>query len=480
MRHFSLGLAAALWGTSALAQATPEGAAELTALLQTYLGAVPGVVTVAPEGESYGVKLDFAPLLAKLPEAGAEASISPLVFSLTDNGDDTWEMTQDQSFDLQLNVPGQLDLSLHVANIAGEGIFDESLATFASSSTRFTDMALSETVADPTLGDTKVSYAIASGQYETAAEAGAAGGVDSTMTYALEGISEVFTLPAMTEGAPAGEVTVRVESYTGNGSTEGLRPDAIYKLIAFFVANPSEAAIAAQQDGLKAIISDGLPLVDHLISTGTATAMSAETPLGPMSLETAEIEVELNGIVEEGLFREAFSLGGLQLPAGLVPEWAAPLVPSDLSVDMTVSRFNLLAPAKLLLAALDLTKDPALAPEAEEQLLAALLPEGVVDLSLAPGGVTAPVFTLDYEAEVTAGPMAPLPTGSATLSLTGMAEINAALQAAPPEISGQAAPMLAMAEGMAKPGAEGELVWEIEMTPEGGLLVNGMDMMGGP
>jgi hypothetical protein len=32
---------------------------------------------------------------------------------------------------------------------------------------------------------------------------------------------------------------------------------------------------------------------------------------------------------------------------------------------------------------------------------------------------------------------------------------------------------------MAKPGDDGALVWELETTAEGGLLVNGTDMMGG-
>lgn len=480
MRHFALGIAAALWGTTALAQATPEGAAELTTLFQTYLGATPGVVTVAPEGDAYGVKLDFAPLLAKLPAGEVEAAITPMTFTLTDNGDDTWDMAQDQAFDLQFKVPGQMDMSLHIANLTGEGTFDEALQAFSTSSTRFTDMAVTEVMTDPTMGGTtNVAYSVASGQYETTAAPAAAGGVDSTMSYALDGLSETFSLPPMGEGAPPMEVTLRAESYTGTGTTEGLRPDAIYKLVAFFVANPSEAAIKAQQDGLKAILTEGIPLFDHAASVGTATAISAETPMGPMALDSMEVEVEANGIVDAGLFREAFTLTGLELPAGLVPEWAVPLVPSDLSIDIKATRFNLAAPVKLLLSALDMTKEPPLPPELEGELLAALLPEGVVDVTLAPGGVSAPVYELGYEGMISAGPMTPMPTGKATVTLTGMAEINAALQAAPPEMAQQAGPMLAMAEGMAKPGAEGELVWDIEMTAEGALTVNGMNMMGG-
>ena len=136
----------------------PEGAAELTTLFQTYLGATPGVVTVAPEGEVYGVKLDFAPLLAKLPDTGAEASITPIEFTLTDNGDDSWDMEQDQAFDLQVKVPGQLDLSVHVANLSGEGTFDEAIGDFTTSSTSFTDLVMNQTTTDPAMGESTVNY----------------------------------------------------------------------------------------------------------------------------------------------------------------------------------------------------------------------------------------------------------------------------------------------------------------------------------
>lgn len=479
MRHYAFGLVAALWGTTALAQATPEGAAELTTLLQTYLGATPGVVTVAPEGEVYGVKLDFAPLLAKLPEAGAEASISPIEFKLTDNGDDTWDMTQDQSFDLQIKVPGQMELSVHVANLTGEGTFDEALGAFSSSSTEFTDLVMSQKAHDPAMGENAVNYTIASGNYESSAEAGAAGGVDTSTTYAMEGVSETMSLPPMGEGAPPSEITLRAESYTGTGDMQGLRPDALYKLLAFFVANPSEAAIIAQQGELKTILTDGIPLFDHMLANSTVSAITVDTPMGPAALASAAITVEANGVVEQGLFREAFDLKGLELPAGLVPAWAVPLVPSDLSVDFKATRFNVAAPAKLILSALDMAKTPSLPPEVEQQLLTALLPEGVVDVTLAPGGAKAPVYALTYEAAVTAGPMLPMPTGTAKLTLTGMAEINAALEAAPEDVKMQAGPMLAMAEGMAKPGDNGALVWDVEMTPAGALLINGTNMMGG-
>jgi hypothetical protein len=67
--------------------------------------------------------------------------------------------------------------------------------------------------------------------------------------------------------------------------------------------------------------------------------------------------------------------------------------------------------------------------------------------------------------------------GKATVTMTGMEAVMAALQAAPPEVGGQMVPMLGMAQGMASPGDAGALVWEIDASTPGTLLVNGTDLM---
>ena len=73
----SLTCAMALWSSTALAEATDEGAAALLATLQTYLGTTEGVVAVAVDGDDYMVTLDVAPLIAKIPaEAGLTANVS--------------------------------------------------------------------------------------------------------------------------------------------------------------------------------------------------------------------------------------------------------------------------------------------------------------------------------------------------------------------------------------------------------------------
>lgn len=459
----------------ASAEATQEGVDALTATLQTYLGATEGVVTVTPADDSYDVSLDFAPLMAKAP-AEVKSTVTPIEFSLTDNGDGTWEMEQDQPLDISIAVPGAADITVKIGSLQGSGTFDTALQAFTTSTATLTDMVVSEKITDPTTkSETNVSYTLASMKYDSSAEAGADGGVDSTATYEATGLSETMTIPEL--GMP---ITLTAANQSGSADISGLRPDAIYQLIAFAVANPDAAAAAAQQDSLKAILKDGMPLFAHLTSTGKIETVSVETPMGPVGLTDIGFEIEANGLVEDGLFREAISLNGLSLPAGLVPEWAAQLVPTALSIDFKASGFNLATPAGMLLETMDLANPKTNTPEQDQALFTALLPTGAVDLTVAPGSITSPLYTLSYEGAFAAGPSMPMPVGKATITATGITAVEQALAAGPAEMTGQITPVLGMAKAMAKPGENGALVWELETTATGGVLVNGTNMMGTP
>lgn len=467
-------------GTALANPATPEGAAALTSTFQTYLGTVAGVVTVQPEGEVYGVKLDFAPLLLKLPGEGVEASITPIEFKLTDNGDGTWGYSADQSLTATFKVPDQAEMSLYVAHMSNTGVFDVALATVTASTSDGSDISFTETTQNPSQGMTTVTYHVADFHSETSAVANAVAGVDMSTTAVLNDVSEVFDMPAMGEGAAPMTLTARVKSYATDGVATGFRPDAVHQLLAFFVAHPSPEAIDAGWPDLKTLLTGGLPLFDHLQSNSKMLGVSVDSPLGTFGLAEVGVEVEANGFVADGMLREAFTLTGLTLPEGLVPEWAKGLVPETLSLDMKVAGFDAASGALKAMDMVDLSRNAGMVEVPENDFLNALLPSGAVGITLAPGSTVAPLYTLTYEGSLTAGP-GKAPRGLGTISMTGLQAVRDAVKSAPPEMGMQAAPVLGMAEGIARKGENGALIWELELTEGGTLLVNGTDLaaMGG-
>lgn len=458
------------------AEATDAGAADLVAVFQTYLGSTDGVVSVAVEGADYAVTLDLTPLMSAIPVDGMTASASPLTILVTDMGDGIWNYKIDQPFSMTYAVAGQMKNSTDYASVQVSGVFDEALGDTSAYDVAISGISSEQTQTDPTLGEMTVKNTVESLTWKGTATAGATG-VDSVFTSTTSGISYDMMVP-VADGAAPMTLTGTVASGTAEGSVTGYQPAAIYALLAWAVAHPDQAMIEADKPGLKALIEAALPLFDTLAISGDYSDVAVSTPLGLFGLAQAGLEFEMNGAVPDGLVREAISLTGLTLPEGLLPPFAAPLIPQEMTLDLAVSRFDLAATAQLALTLLDLPAG-ATPPEGFDlQLLAALMPEGVVDVTLAPGGVRNATYALTYEGNMTAGAEG-MPLGTAKVTLAGIDGIMTALDAAPPEMTAQIIPMIGMAQAMGQPGPDGALVWEIDTSTPGSLMVNGMDMMGG-
>jgi hypothetical protein len=68
------------------------------------------------------------------------------------------------------------------------------------------------------------------------------------------------------------------------------------------------------------------------------------------------------------------------------------------------------------------------------------------------------------------------PTGSVTIHLKDFDKTMAAVKAAGPEIEKQAAPVIAMAKGLAKTDPDGTLTWVAEAGADGSIKVNGLPL----
>ena len=462
--------------TALAAAATPDGARRITTALQAYLGKEPGVVTVTPAAEAYTATIDFAPLLAKIPAKGATVSIDPIVLKLEDQGGGKWQVSQDQAISFTAKSPGTLDFLLKADKIAGTGIFDESITAFLSSSTDITGFALDETITTPGPTATHVAYTVPTTHYESEAKPAGDGAVDVTSRVTMSGLAETINIPASPGMAMPLDINVNIASASQESTVKGLRGKAITDLIAWLVAHPSPEAIKAEQAALKTLLRAGLPVFENVSASATLQNIGVTTPAGPAFVAKASVDVSLNGAVADGMFREKIALSGLMLPPGLAPPWAESLVPTGTTLDFAVSGFDLAKPAAILLDNLDLNHEPPLKPEIEQQLQQAVMPKGIVTITLGPSSIIGKVAELDAEGGMTAGPMA-MPAGQATVKVKGLDQVMEVIKQAPAEMGlGKAAPMFIVAKGMAKPTADGGLEWKIESTPTGGVLVNGTDL----
>lgn len=473
----ALAVAAALAPAPLLAQATPQGAAELTAVFQTYLGKVPGVVNVVADGDAYAVTLDASPLFAMIPpQAGAKAAMSPYRMRLTDNGDGTWSTSEDQPISLDISVPGLMEMNIAAGRIACEGTFDTAIKTFAESTCTVTGLDVSQVIEDPLQGRSETRQSVASMTYELTGAPGASGGADIQVDYVATDVTQVMDIPTG-PGAPPMRVTLELASYEAEGTATGLRAEAVLGALAWFVANPEPGLMMANKGQMKSILTDGLPLWEHIGAGVSGSGLTVMTPVGPVSADTIEVEVELAGAVEDGLFREAIRVSGVKPPPGVVPPFLEPLLPSSAGIDFKVDGFNGAAAAQVLLGLFDLAPGASPGPEFEGRLAQAFMPDGTVTISLPAGGVSNATYDVTWEGSMVAGP-GMMPSGSGKVTAKGYDAAVALVDALPDAMKGDLLAPMGMARGLAKPMPDGTLVWEIDASQPGTLKINGMDLMG--
>ena len=480
MRHVSKSLSAVILLVAAshcaMAAPSPEEAKRLTDVFQAYVGAKPGMVTVTPDGDGYKVNIDLKAAMGTIDKSQGSFEMSPFEFTLKDLTGGKWQVDRQGPLELKANVPNSLNLAVKTDNYVLTGVFDEALGTFSKASSKATALNMVEDVVDPTKGKVSIIYDLKDFVSEQTSSAAADGSVDSVIKSSNAAVVENIVIPADgAQGTPAMAFTVTTDKGETNITLNGMKAKPINALWAFVVANAGKDAMIKAQTDLKVKVTDALPLFTKLASTSTLQNVKVATMMGEFKSDTVGVALDVNGLVKDGLLREKISLGGLAVPAGMVPPWASSLVPKSMTFDFAAQGFDLDAPTQLILKSLDLSKDPPLPAGFESTLLPALIPKGTVTLKLNPTEISNDNYAITAEGTFDAGPSA-MPTGKAHVTAKGLDTLMQAIQAAPPEMGLQSgSAVIVVAKGLAKTNADGSLSWDVESVG-GQTLVNGQDI----
>ena len=464
-----------------IAAATAEEAASIKASIQAYVGNEPGVVEVTPDGDDYEVTLDVMPYIKKNAKPDFTATFDPMTITLSPGDEDgTWDVSSSGPYAFSMSAGDQFNTSGKIENFDWQGTFDEALGAMSESTTTAKGITFSSKINQPELNmKTAVEYSIGSVESKSKATEAGEGLADSESTIGFADI-KVSSKSEVQAGAAASGPSLDYDASVAKGSYVTTMKSAnlagLLDLVAWLVAHPKEELIKQDQAALKEKILAALPVFANLTSTSTFETLKVNTALGTFAAELGGSSIALNGVVKDGKFGEGINLSGISIPPGLAPPWAADLVPTSMKLDFAVSGFDVEAPVRLAIGAMDLTKDPVLPAEVESQMQPAFTPTNTVIVTMNPGEIVSPVYTLSYEGALTVN-LAGLPTGKATIRLRGADALMAKLSAAGEDpMAKQAVPMLVAAKGFGKAEADGSIVWVIEGTTAGAVTINGLDM----
>ena len=465
------------WPTAVLAApATPEEAARLTALLETYVGHrapdAPPSVTVTPEGESYKAAFDLARMAAPLHDFGIDVvATSPYLATLTPLPDGTWRVQRGALPQIGITTKKGLSYSVQFLSSGSDGIFDPKLEAFTHQETQLGGNRTSVTQESRT----QRSELTEEGKQVGEAQGPSPNDVSSSLRQddkTLRYQSHADPASKRTSMAPVGDVSLEVDAATVEASASHERVSALLDLWAFLVAHPTRAQLVAEQPKLKSLVLAMIPYVAAVAGHVDGHGLSASFAQGNVKIGSfAEAVAYDGGNATEGPgLSVKVSDVAVSVPA--LPTWAAAAMPRSVDLNLATSPLDVGKAARVLVEGADVAKDEVVSPETTAEAVAALTPNGPPTLAIKPSTLSNDAMTLSV-----LGAFSSDGSGKARIEVKGLdQEITAIINASDGDpIAAQAVQMLTVAKALGRPQADGRLKWEV-VTESGGLTVNGLPL----
>lgn len=456
-------------------EATPEGAKKLQETFQKYLGAAAGEggsLSIKPEGEAYLVSFDIENAVKPFSKNGGPKMEPAVVsFHVADQGDGTYKVSDLKLPSLIMSVK-QMKLAYTFDGTSFEGIFDPKIAGFTTAQTKFGKIGYEQIGPDAAV---KVAEIDINGDQKGTAVAPGVATIKQHLT-----IGSLTEEIAKSATGDSNKIKVDFGATTADIGIDALHSQAIWDIWAFFVAHSKDPAGPANTAELKGLLSALLPVFDKLDEDVKFTNMGVDTPMGRFSIGEFGFKIATSGAVAQGTYGLTLSAGKPGVPQGMLKPWQEKLLPTTFSIGATMTGLNLEAGAKQLIGDLDLAaKDPV--PASSLQKAGdAIWSSGPLKVTISPSHIDAPSYQVQMSGDATINRAGP-PSLHVLVSAKGLDETMAALNSAKQEdpVAGQAVLMLATAKGLGKPGADGTLLWEVNVGPDGAPTINGAKL-GGP
>ncbi len=371
-----------------------EDAQKLSEVLARYVGKDAMSVTV--EGDHYAASLDLAKLLAPLGPQGLGVDAAPAKVDLVEQSDGAWRVTRDGYAPMTFNLK-EGAASVHVDGYKFEGLFDPALYGFRNAETKMDKVDLQ--VHAPELDETVV---FGSAQATLTGLAAAGGGYSGTVKEDVGQITVLVT-PKKTDApqAPA-PVSIKLGGLAYEVSLDNMRLHELLDLWAFFVAHPSRAALATDEEALKTKLRALLPLATTRSNeTFSAQNIEVDTVKGAVKLGDVKARFGTDKFPSTGDTEIHFAAGGITPPPGVVPAPLTGLVPSAIDVNVRYGGYDYAAAAEEAINDLHLAGEgPVISDADREKIPAKMMSGGPIHLTILPSRVVAPQLDLFVEGEL--------------------------------------------------------------------------------
>jgi len=446
---------------------TPEGAQKIVDVFATYLGQ--GATTATPESGHYAVSIDLAKVFAPLASQGVSIDSAPAKLDLTEQSDGAWRVSRDGYSPVTMHFKDG-DLSINVDGYKFNGIFDPAIAGFrnAEAKTDKSGIQLHSPQVDETI-------AVGAAHIETTGAAGTGGGLTGGGHEEVKDMAIVATpKKADAETAPA-PITVRIGGVSADVNFGDLRSQQILDLWRFFVAHPSRAELATDEDGLKSRLRALVPFADKLDETIAAQTIAIESPKGPVKLDGVKAHFVADKFLTAWDTEIQLAFAGIAPPPGVVPPALHDLTPTAIDIDVKYGGYDYRGAIEEAINDMHLAGEGPVISEADRPKISAkMMGAGPINVAILPSHVVAPQLDLSVEGAFQV--MGDRPVGKITVTAHNFDNTIAVIKGAGPLATPQVLAGLTMAKGLGKAGPDGSTIWVAEYGPDGTIKLNGLPL----
>jgi hypothetical protein len=447
---------------------TPEGAQKLTDLLALYIGRT--ATSVTTEGDHYVVAFDFAKLLAPLAAQGVSLDAAPSTLSVTEQNDGAWRIARDGYPAMTMHMKDG-NFSVNAEGYKFAGTFDPALGGFRSA-----DAKIDKAGVQLHTPDVDETIAVGPSHATATGAAAAGGGFSGAWREEISDLSMLVT--AKQKDAPQATpapVSIKLGSTSVEASFDNMRMRELLDLWAFFVAHPSRAELASDEDGFKAKLRALLPFADKLDENFAAQNIVVQSPKGPVAVGEfkGHFGTEKFPSKADNELRLAFS--GIALPPGVAPPGLSDLIPTSVEINVKVGGYDYAAAAEEAINDMHLAGEGPIISEADgAKIPVKMMGGGPIAVTILPSRVLAP--QLDFTVEGAIQVAGTRPIGTITLKARNFDNTIAAIKNAGPIATPQLLGGLTMAKGLGKADTDGTLIWVAEYAADGAIKVNGLPL----
>ncbi|MGO8079963.1 hypothetical protein [Rhizobium leguminosarum] len=446
----------------------------LTKLLPEDL-AKSGMVTVNPAGTRYEIIYDLAKLLAKAdPATFAINGLTPFSMFATPLDSGLWNIEGDNN----LNVSGHFkgpdqkptDFSYSIASLVYTGVFDPAISYLRSGT--FTGKDIKVTSKSDT-EEVHASIAAIDQKLSSTDSAGGNGRID------FAGSGSMSTFVEQVSGLQMPPVEIRADSIDFDAKVNGLPAKQIREIVLFVLDHLEEKELSPENsDKIKGMLKQAFPILASFSETIGVNNLTISSQMGNGGVKAFGYNVAVDGPSDAMRFGFGISAQDISLDSPLMPASYSPFVPASFELQLAMPNLDFATFGEALMA-MDFNDK---APETSgEEMSKKLFPDGRLTVEFPKVSAKSDVYDVDMTGKIEGRVDTERDYSmEATILARDLDKTIAAVQElakTDPDLN-QVSFGIMMVKGFAKTDADGSSRWDISVSRDGAIAVNGQVVKG--